>query len=88
MAPEELDRAVPRRLRVLGVVGAHPVVVGEERVAGSLVEVEDRLGAGLVELVLQRLRVVGWDEVVVLTEMPSTGLPASFEKSGLPCGIT
>ena len=70
------------------VVGAEAVVVVEERVAGALVELERGLGAGLVELRLERLRVLDRDEVVAGAEVAEHRLASSFEKSGLPCGIT
>src|SRR5919109_2571556 len=40
VAPEEIDRLLPRVPRVTLVVGAEPVVLGEEGVARALIELE------------------------------------------------
>src|SRR5215218_2880221 len=66
---EEVHRLAPRRVRVLRVVRAQAIVVGEERVPGTLVELERRLRSGLLKLGLERPGVVHRDEVVVRPEV-------------------
>src|SRR5918994_1861353 len=80
VALEEVDRAIPGALGVLGVVGAQAVMVGKERVPGAFVEVEDRFRPGLVQLLLQRLGVVDADEVVALPEVAQDGLAGELRE--------
>src|SRR5919108_5635775 len=62
---EEVDRPLPGVAGVALVVGAEPVVVAEERVAGTLVEDELDLGPRVFpDLLLELLGIVDGDEVV------------------------
>src|SRR5918994_1182595 len=79
VALEEVDRAIPGALGVLGVVGAQAVMVGKERVPGAFVEVEDRFRPGLVQLLLQRL---GGADLVVHRRGPDREPAAQAEAHG------
>src|SRR3954447_24894708 len=83
---EEVERLPPRALGVVLVIGADAVVLGKERVASALVELERDVGARRVaDLLLQRLGVVDRDVVVVRAEVSEHGT-VQLREIGLAVG--